>query len=221
MNSKKIILMSTPQGTHPTDDALENYALARLSSSEIAAVEEHFLVCQECRDRLREIDEYVAAMKQALTAVATQRQPVAPEPEGFLSKLQGLPKGVWAGAIATLALILVLLPLQNQPPPLHELQLEAYRGEAISLSATAPAGSALSLRLDLSGLAGVDACIAEVADQQGKTIYSAPLNGTAARRSVHLSEPLDAGQYWVRVYRPAGTGMEPGELLREFGLRIE
>jgi len=50
----------------PTDDDLELYALARMPESAAAVIEEHLLVCGNCRDRLAGWDEYIAAMRAAM-----------------------------------------------------------------------------------------------------------------------------------------------------------
>ena len=41
---------------HIEEDDLELYALDRLSESDAAPVEEHVLMCEECRQRLAEWD---------------------------------------------------------------------------------------------------------------------------------------------------------------------
>jgi anti-sigma factor RsiW len=51
---------------HITDEDLELYALDRLAEAAAAPVEEHLLVCAECRDRLVEWDEYIRAMRAAM-----------------------------------------------------------------------------------------------------------------------------------------------------------
>jgi anti-sigma factor RsiW len=48
------------------DDDLELYALDRMAEVDAAPVEEHLLVCEECRARLVEWDEYVRAMRAAM-----------------------------------------------------------------------------------------------------------------------------------------------------------
>jgi anti-sigma factor RsiW len=53
--------------SHIQDDDLELYALDRLPEPDAAPVEEHLLVCGACRERLTEWDEYVAAMRAAMT----------------------------------------------------------------------------------------------------------------------------------------------------------
>ncbi len=46
----------------------------RLSEPEAAPVEEHLLVCEECRARLTESDEYVAAMRAACGRFASTKR---------------------------------------------------------------------------------------------------------------------------------------------------
>lgn len=41
---------------HSSDERLEKYSLDRLPESSLAAVEEHLLVCEQCRARLEEIE---------------------------------------------------------------------------------------------------------------------------------------------------------------------
>ena len=55
---------------HISDDDLELYAMDRLAEADAAPVEEHLLVCEGCRERLAEWDEYVAAMRTAMSASA-------------------------------------------------------------------------------------------------------------------------------------------------------
>jgi anti-sigma factor ChrR (cupin superfamily) len=51
--------------THVNDDTLERYAMWSLQSPESERLEEHLLICAECRDLLQSTNEYVAAMKEA------------------------------------------------------------------------------------------------------------------------------------------------------------
>jgi hypothetical protein len=53
--SERPALESAAQG-HPSDEVLEKYSLDRLPESNLAAVEEHLLVCDQCRARLQEIE---------------------------------------------------------------------------------------------------------------------------------------------------------------------
>jgi predicted anti-sigma-YlaC factor YlaD len=52
---------------HPTDEELEKYSISGGRQAEqVAAIEEHLLVCETCRNRLEEIDQYVRPMWMAL-----------------------------------------------------------------------------------------------------------------------------------------------------------
>lgn len=51
---------------HIHADQLEEYALHRLSEPETAAVEEHLLVCEDCRDGLRSIEEVISATRATM-----------------------------------------------------------------------------------------------------------------------------------------------------------
>jgi predicted anti-sigma-YlaC factor YlaD len=54
---------------HIDEDVLECYALGRIQDEErLAPIEEHLLVCESCRDRLGEMDQYLAVMKSAMLA---------------------------------------------------------------------------------------------------------------------------------------------------------
>jgi anti-sigma factor ChrR (cupin superfamily) len=37
---------------HPSDGLLERYSMGRLTEAETAPLEEHLLICEECRNRL-------------------------------------------------------------------------------------------------------------------------------------------------------------------------
>jgi hypothetical protein len=48
---------------HIGEDDSEQYAMRTLPVSACATLEEHLLICSECRDRLESTDQYVMAMK--------------------------------------------------------------------------------------------------------------------------------------------------------------
>lgn len=54
---------------HISEDILEQYALGRLSDDASAPVEEHLLVCPTCQDALQEADEYIRAIKAAVSSL--------------------------------------------------------------------------------------------------------------------------------------------------------
>jgi hypothetical protein len=50
---------------HIGEDDLEQYAMQTLPESVCLTLEEHLLICPDCRERLTATDEYVAAMRSA------------------------------------------------------------------------------------------------------------------------------------------------------------
>jgi hypothetical protein len=51
---------------HLNEDTLELIALNRLPEPNLAAAEEHILICEKCRRALTEMDQYVATMRTGL-----------------------------------------------------------------------------------------------------------------------------------------------------------
>jgi uncharacterized CHY-type Zn-finger protein len=54
---------------HAAEDDLERYAMRTLPAAESDQLEEHLLICAECRDRLTAADEYVTAMRSAAAKI--------------------------------------------------------------------------------------------------------------------------------------------------------
>jgi uncharacterized CHY-type Zn-finger protein len=54
---------------HAAEDVLERYAMRTLPALEVESLEEHLLICAECRDRLTAADDYVAAMEAAAAKI--------------------------------------------------------------------------------------------------------------------------------------------------------
>jgi anti-sigma factor RsiW len=54
---------------HVSEDDLERYAMRFLPAPESEQLEEHLLICAECRDRLEATDECVATMKAAAAKI--------------------------------------------------------------------------------------------------------------------------------------------------------
>ena len=55
---------------HIWQDALEQYAMETLPESEIEPLEMHLLVCEACQDRLKHLDEFIAALRAAARKIA-------------------------------------------------------------------------------------------------------------------------------------------------------
>jgi len=60
-----MLIVGTSAALHLPENWLEEYALGRLHSSLLAPVEEHLLVCELCRQRLAETDDFIQAARLA------------------------------------------------------------------------------------------------------------------------------------------------------------
>src|SRR5690242_15795072 len=92
---EEIFKMGTNWSTHIGEEELESYAMASLARDRYTSLEEHLLVCQNCRDRLDAADAYVHSVR------AAEQQVKEPEP----SKVRWLglaPPLVWTCAAAVL-----------------------------------------------------------------------------------------------------------------------
>ena len=54
---------------HVPEDDLELYAMRTLPAPGVESLEEHCLICAECRDRLEATEAYLAAMKLAAAKI--------------------------------------------------------------------------------------------------------------------------------------------------------
>ncbi|MCX6632477.1 MAG: hypothetical protein NTW28_33140 [Candidatus Solibacter sp.] len=174
------------------------------SVEETALIEEHLLICEGCQGRLRETDDYLLAMRGA-----SQQQ----RRDERTAKGREWRFPAWFPALAAVAcglLLVVVTPrFVRAPGPVVAVSLTALRGNGAGNSA--PAGRELMLQPDLTGL-GEDASYRlEIVDLTGHPVRQ----GTLARAQSGIKvRGLNSGQYYVRVYRPAG------DLLREYGLEI-
>ncbi len=188
--------------THASDEALERYADCSLPESDVAAFEEHLLVCDDCRDKLAELDSYVHAMKGASRRVRREER-VAARP---------VFRPAWAltAVLAAAALILaVRLPLRAPQP--YAVALAAVRG-ADGIEARVPAGRPLLLTLDLTGIAAPAGSGLDIVDAEGRSVWHAPVTPRDGKLTAATSHRFAPGRYYVRLYSPSR------ELLREYGL---
>ena len=85
---------------HVSDDLLERYALNRTSESETGYVEEHLLICDDCRKRFIATEEYVTATQQALRAFVTELIASHETKEGTVNLFVRCVGDKWAAHIA-------------------------------------------------------------------------------------------------------------------------
>lgn len=207
---------------HVTDEELEQYALDRLEEDDAAPVEEHLLFCEDCRNRLQAMDEYVAAMRVALGELEAEQQPVdSAKARKYPPIGQFLKPKQTALFLAAAASLLIIVPLwlgQSEP---YELHLRALRGVEESLMPAAPANQSLRLAVNLDGLVVGRDLVLELVDSGGDTVWADTVRAEGNEATAEVGKTLAAGQYWVRLYTPTQSEPERGELLREFGLRVE
>ena len=59
---------------HVSDDTLERYAMQTLPESESGPLEEHILICADCRERLQAEIDFVTAMRGAAATIWESEQ---------------------------------------------------------------------------------------------------------------------------------------------------
>ncbi len=211
---------------HLTEEAMETYALGRLADPDAELLEEHLLLCHDCQDRLRQVDEFVAAFRVA--ADRTEGKQDAQTPPGrrlgpslraslFSFFRSWRPLYSIGGAVAAAALVVAMLPREPRPAAAPvRIELNAIRGMVPEVRLPSP-GSALQLSLDLTGLPTAGRFTLELAAASGQVLWTE----TVARPeggplSVSPSFTPKAGIYWLRIYDDGGSRV----LLREFGFRV-
>jgi hypothetical protein len=181
---------------HLDPELLETYASGHTDEDDTARVEEHLLICEECRSKLEETDRFVTAMKAGA------------------AQLERSGGGRWrlilvlATAAGIILAISIGLRWKTSQPSVYPVNLVATRA---NLTASAPAGRSLELHPDLTGLPAISSYRLEMVDEAGNSVWHGYLS---APRTAVVVPGQSVGSYFVRVHTPAG------ELLREYGLQI-
>jgi hypothetical protein len=183
-------------GRHMQEDEVERYCMRQMSEAESAGFEEHLLTCEECRNRVLEIDHYLGAMYNAGTEIRNaSRRPLV---------------WSWTMAVASaLALVLVAIFLIQpaQSPEFQEARLYAMRGAALGPKVSAQ--SPLVLVPDLTGLPEYSSYGLQLVDAVGKQVAAGQVSASNPSMKVNR---VPSGVYFVRLLSPEG------QLLREYGL---
>ena len=61
-------MRSMPPAAQLNEEVLETYVLGQSAPEETDAIEEHLLVCCECQDGLRELAQFITALRSTLCA---------------------------------------------------------------------------------------------------------------------------------------------------------
>jgi len=195
---------------HVKSEELELYCLGGLTEVRCAHLEEHLFLCEVCRDRLTETENYVATMKEAGRRWSAEK---VEEPAGAIVPIRRwrMPQRSRLVPISIAAVLLVCAAVwfgrhsSVQAPP-FAVELTSVRGAA---SGRAPADRPLSLKLDLTGLSDRQPLVGEVVDATGSRVAKFPVGAPA------LLKPLPTGSYFVRLFGASG------ELLREYALTVD
>ena len=191
-----LVVLKPDIHSHIDPENLEKYSLGRTTPDETARVEEHLLVCEHCRRTLEDSDGFGRAMTTAAgrwnRSGAKSWSKVSVLATAACLLLAASVALRWSGGGAT-------------PLAVNLTALRANHGAA------APAGRALELHPDLTGLPTSSAFRIELVDQAGKPVWSGELG--AAQTAV-MAPAQPAGAYFVRLYTTSG------ELVREYGLQI-
>ena len=192
---------------HPSEEALEEYAFNRLSEAEAAPLEEHLLLCAVCQQRLAATDEYIGLIKMAARELQS-----APTP-GIRWRLFER-RFLWAGAAVTACALAILLFIPHAPAESPQrVELLAFRGG--EEMAHAPAARRVDVSIDVSDLSPSAAYRVQVVDAIGREEWDGRGTASGSTLSLEISRSLSRGVHWVRL------SSAQGELLREFGLRID
>ncbi len=188
-----------------SDQEAEDFVFGRLSEAGQARAEEHLLFCEACQERVKREEQFVKDFREAAGRPAVPRRPSAGRWAVFSGVAASLALGVWltlpagTGGNEGAAPVLVALSVSRSPA-----------GEQ---AASIPAGQSATLKLDLDHLPRLDAYEVELASGEGQVL----LRKAVSRENGELEAAVGAlrpGRYWVRL-------RGGGELLREYGLRVE
>ena len=203
-----------PHLEHPTDESLEKFLMHQMREEELETMETHILACNSCVSRLEDLEIQLAAMKLALAELHNQTvaKSFAQEKKSRWARLK-LPTLSFAGAGATLALALAILPGLSTV----EMNVNAVRGSEVT---SIPAGRPLLLHLNAKDLPEEPVSL-EVVDSEGNEIWKG--TGQIAHETVDtkLSKLTTKGNYLLRLYGPGSAKSSQGDLLREFSFRVE
>jgi hypothetical protein len=199
-------------GSHLEDTELEQYSMGTLAEARLEAFEEHLLACDSCQDQLLEMEAYVNAMRSASPKLREA-------PQLSWVELFRWPRPAWIAAFGTGAFALAITGLWIMTPPAHtemaSVVLHSSRGIEGLAIAKAPARTPLSLSVDLTELPVFSSYRLEIVTAIGKPVWEAVAHPSDRQITQPSTKGLSAGQYFVRLYGPAGG------LLREFSLEVK
>ena len=67
---------------HISEDDLERYAMRTVPEAELAPLEEHLLICTDCRSQLESTERYVEAVRRAAASMTAEPCRAAGDADG-------------------------------------------------------------------------------------------------------------------------------------------
>ncbi|MFN7996241.1 MAG: hypothetical protein U0Q18_21700 [Bryobacteraceae bacterium] len=203
--------MSLGLSDHVTEDALEEYSMCRLLSTEAAEIEEHLLVCPRCLDDWQASERTIGLIRHA--ALAFEAEQVA-KPRRRFGRFWLLPQPACALAAAALCLVLAVAVGRhgNAPPTVASVVLQSARGAEAASDPEVRAGSPFLLSLDLTGLQPAEQYGVEIVNGNGEATFHASAAPRHGRVTLTVEQGLRPGSYFVRLFT-----LEQ-DLLREYHL---
>ena len=204
-------ILNRPISRHPSEDKLELYALGRLAEPEVEEIEIHLLVCETCQDALTATDQYVAAMRGALS----ENPIVRAAPAQSKSWMSWRPMPAFSMALAALSVAVVVsyqFYPSHQPEPAGVILRSVRGGQE---TAEGPANMPLNLTIESEQLKVDSSYRAEIVDAGGAGVWKGTPDGGPHGGMIKTDKALKPGSYWVRL-RDAN-----GNLLQEYGLHLK
>ena len=218
------VLPSVP--THPREEVLEEYSFGRVHEPLLTVIENHLLICDLCRQNLEELEAYAALVRSV--ASKWERPPKKESTTARMFAFTGGPK-VALSLVAAMAAVLASAAVFEWRAPASAgsstVQLVAMRGGNIDSKtaepttadglAIAPARRPVVLEMDGAHLPPSPEYRIKIVDHSGVEVWSGAAEANGSHLSARLTEASRPGIYWVRLYTSGG------ELLREFGMRVQ
>jgi hypothetical protein len=193
---------------HIDPEDLESYSRQRTSDEDKSRIEEHLLVCENCRNELDRVDSYLAAIRSS--AKLQPRIEFQPRPAiRPWWNTRWLVPAFAAFALIVVGIVTISRSATNSLPPLA-LTLTTSRGA--ELGPAVPAGRSLSLTPDLTGLPENSQYRLEIVDENGSKTWESRYTAGQGAAAVPGQR---VGPHFVRIYASGG------ELLREYGLDVK
>jgi methionine-rich copper-binding protein CopC len=202
--------------TAVSDDCLDRYALGGLAAGENAHLEEHLLLCADCRQRLAETDRFIAALRGA-AAVLDPTAPPVPKPAVVSQTARS--RNRFLVLIAAAVILLAFGPALWQRAPQRAVSAAVLLAVRDASPASLPAlerSRNTDLTLDLSQTTSPGVLKVKVVNQSGAAVWTGDARPGRGQVLIHVAKPLSAGTYWVRLYNASA----PTELIREYGFQV-